>query len=237
MKNKMKTVGIIGGLGPETSAKFYLELISLCLKNNKTRRPPILMWNIPLPLKIEEELLIKDTGEKRYLPFLIEAAKILEKAGADFLVMPCNTMHIFIKEIRDAVNIPMLSIVDETIPVIKKQKVLKVGVLATSTTIKKRLFQNRLKAIGVKEIVPNKKQQQKLDKIIHNLVIGRQVPQDIVEIERIIADIKNQDVRSIILACTDLQLITKERPDVEILDTMKILADATVNKINEDKIN
>jgi len=101
----MKTVGIIGGLGPETTSEFYLELIFLCQKLNKVNRPPILIWNIPLPLKIEKELLIKDIGEKRYLPFLIEAAKILEKAGADFLVMPCNTMHIFIKEIRSvAVN-------------------------------------------------------------------------------------------------------------------------------------
>ncbi len=231
MRNKMKTVGIIGGLGPETSAKFYLELVSSCLKKNKTLRPPILIWNIPLPLKIEEELLIKDIGEKRYLPFLIEAAQILEKAGADFLVMPCNTMHIFIEEIRSVVNIPILSIIDETVLVINKRKILKVGVLATSTTIRKRLFQNGLKAIGVKEIVPNKKQQQKLDKIIHNLATSRQNLEDKIEIEKIIGGMIKQDVKNIVLACTDLQLIIKERSDVEILDTMKVLVNATVKKI------
>lgn len=228
----MKTVGIIGGLGPETSAKFYLEIISGCLKKNIKQRPPILIWNVPIPLKIEEELITKNIGEERYLPFLIEAAQILEKAGADFLVMPCNTMHIFIEEIRNCVNIPVLSIVDEAISIIKSQKISEVGVLATSTTISKKLFNSKLNAIGIKEMIPNNNQQHKLDKIIHRLVLNKQHFEDKVEIDRIITSMVRKNIKKIILACTDLQLIIKERPDVEILDTMRILADATVKRIN-----
>lgn len=228
----MKTVGIIGGLGPETSAKFQLEIISTCLKNNKKQRPPILSWNVPLPTKIEEDLLIRNSGERRYLPFLSNAAKILEKAGADFLVMPCNTMHIFIKEIRFAVSIPVLSIIDETVLVIRKLKIPKVGLLATTTTINKRLFQDKLKADEIEVVIPNKKQQQRLDRIIHNLVMSKCSLKDKLAIERVITKMKNKGAKNIILACTDLQLIVKNRSDVGVLDTMKILTEATANKIN-----
>ena len=227
----MKTVGIIGGLGPQTSAEFGLEVINLCLKKNKKQRPPILSWNVPMPIKVERDLIRKNIGEKRYLSFLIKAAKTLEKAGPDFLVLPCNSMHIFIEEIRDSVKIPMLSIVDETLLFIKKRKISKVGILATSTTIKKNLFQKRLKAIGVKTVIPDKRQQKKIDKIIHNLVMGEQNPEDKIIIDQIIESMKIKGIRNIILACTDLQLIIKERLDVLIFDTMQILAKATANKI------
>lgn len=95
----MKTVGIIGGLGPETTSEFYLEIIFSSYKKNKLTRPPVLVWNVPLPYKIEEDLITKAEGEERYIPFLIDAAHRLEKGGVDFLVMPCNSLHTFIEDI------------------------------------------------------------------------------------------------------------------------------------------
>src|SRR5258708_349756 len=128
----MKTVGIIGGLGPETTAKFYLEIISNSQHQNNEARPPILMWSIPLPLGIEEDLITRAQGEERYLPFMIDAAKRLEKGGADFIVIPCNSVHIFINEVRSSVNIPVLSIIEETLKFLKNKSISKVGLLATS---------------------------------------------------------------------------------------------------------
>lgn len=90
----MKTVGIIGGLGPQTTAEFYLELVFSSYKIHKTSRPPMLIWNVPLRYRIEQDLITRAKGEERYLPYLTDAAKRLEAAGADFLVMPCNSLHI-----------------------------------------------------------------------------------------------------------------------------------------------
>src|SRR3989338_6727859 len=106
----MKKVGIIGGLGPETTSEFYLDLVFSCQKKDRTHRPSIIIASVPLPYKIEE-------------------AKRLEKSGADFIVMPCNSLHIFIKEIRNAVKIPVLSIVEETVKFLKKNKFKKVGIV------------------------------------------------------------------------------------------------------------
>ncbi len=124
----MKTVGIIGGLGPETTAEFYLDIIFSCQKKNKTQRPPIIISSVPLKFKIEQDLIMKNKGAKRYIPFLTKEAKRLEKSGADFLVMPCNSLHVFINEIRQAVKIPVLSIIEETIKFLKKNKLKRVGI-------------------------------------------------------------------------------------------------------------
>src|SRR3989344_6683561 len=107
----MKTVGIIGGFGPDTTAQFYRSVISISQKLENRIRPPILIYSVPLPYAIEKELILNSTGEEEYVPYLVEAAKILERGGADFLVMPCNTLHAFIDDIRASVSIPVLSII------------------------------------------------------------------------------------------------------------------------------
>lgn len=125
----MKTAGIIGGLGPETTAEFYLQTIFAAFKKDKKARPPILMWSIPLKYQIEEDLLTKAEGEERYLPYLIDAAKRLESGRADFIVIPCNSVHIFIDQIRISVNIPVLSIVEETSVFLKEMNIKRLDFL------------------------------------------------------------------------------------------------------------
>lgn len=226
----MKTVGVIGGVGPETTAEFYLELIFGCYQKDKVNRPPILVWNIPLAYQIEEDLITKSEGEERYIPYLVEAAQLLEKGGADFLVMPCNSLHIFIEEIRESVKIPVLSIVEETAKFLKSNKISSVGILATSTTIKRGLYEKALKTQGIEQLVPDDFQQAKIGKVINNIVLNRHANKDRQEFIKIV-DSLNGRVSDIILACTDLQLLIPSHGAVKIHDTMKIFADATVDKI------
>ena len=104
-------------------------------------------------------------------------------------------------------------------------------------TINKKLFKSKFNAVGIKEMIPNKKEQGVLDKVIHKLVLGKQHFEDKVEVDKVIIKMVRQGIIKIILACTDLQLIIKTRSDAEIFDTMKILADAAVEKINEEAKN
>ena len=119
----MKTVGIIGGLGPETTSEFYLDVVFSCQKINKTARPSIIISSVPLPYCIEEDAIIKSIGIERIMPFLIKEAERLQKAGADFIVMPCNSLHVFIEDIRKSVSIPVLSIVEETVKFLKDNNI------------------------------------------------------------------------------------------------------------------
>ncbi len=229
----MKTVGIIGGLGPETTSEFYLEIIFSCYQKNKENRPPILIWNVPLEYNIEEDLITKASGEERYIPYLKEAAKRLESGGADFLVMPCNSLHIFIEVIRKSVNIPVLSILEETASFLKSKNINEVGIIATLSTIKNKLYETYLIKNQIKQITPIESEQQEIGKLINNLVLNRYDDIDREKLTKIIEHLTKKGLSTVILACTDLQLLTPKIGGVQIFDTMKILADATVKKLLE----
>ena len=186
-----------------------------------------------MPYQIEKEAIIQAKGEERNIPYLIEAAKKLEKSGADFLVMPCNTLHVFIEEIRKAVNIPVLSITEETVNFLKNKNLKKVGLLATSITINHNLYGQKLSENGIKEIIPNKEEQINLNKIIHRIVVDKYSNKDKQNLDSFIRSFKKKGLKTVILACTDLQILVSYRSGIEIYDTMKILAETAAQKIIE----
>lgn len=189
----------------------------------------MLIWNVPLPYQIEEDLIVRSVGEERYVPYLIEAAQRLVKGGADFIVMPCNSLHIFIDVIRKAVHVPVLSILEETAEYLKQQQIHEVGIIATSTTLKAKLYEQWLAKAGIQQIAPDDFQQAKIGKVINNLVLSRHNNNDREEIQDIIESYAQNGVRTVILACTDLQLLIPQHDSVKIYDTMKIYAEAAVN--------
>ncbi len=227
----MKSVGVIGGLGPETTAEFYLEVIFQCQKQNTKQRPSIVISSVPLLFEIEKDLIESNTGKERYIPFLVDEAKRLEKSGVDFLVMPCNSLHVFIKEIRDSVSIPVLSIVEETAEYLKKHNYKKVGLISTSATIANNVYENQLRDEGIDYVTPNDLQRAKMDKIIQRLINGQHLNQDRELILEVVKELSAQNVDSVALACTDLQLLLPSSNEVPIFDTMKVLAESTVETI------
>ncbi len=227
----MKTVGIIGGLGPETTSEFYLDLVFSSAKRDKTARPGIIISSVPLPYQIEEDLILRNEGAERYIPFLTSEAQRLEKAGADFIVMPCNSLHVFIEEIRNAVKIPVLSIVEETVAFLKKENMHRVGIISTSATIKNKLYENAFLENNIEYVAPNELQQARMGKFILSLVVGQQKNRDREELIGIINDFEGKNLDCVILACTDLQLLIPQHSNLKIFDTMKIFADATVREI------
>ena len=227
----MRTIGIIGGLGPETTSEFYLDIIFGTYKQSKEQRPGIIISSVPLPYQIEADLIERNEGGERYIPYLITEAQRLEKAGADFLVMPCNSLHVFINEIRESVSIPVLSIIEETVKFVKNKGFKQVGIISTSATIQNKLYENAFKEANIDYVTPDDFQQAKMGKIILNLVTGQQRNEDREEIIRIIDSFDTKDVDCVALACTDLQLLIPKHKNLPIFDTMKILADASVKEI------
>lgn len=227
----MKTVGIIGGLGPETTAEFYLDVVFSCQKKDTASRAPVIISSVPLPFKIEEEMITKNRGAEMCLPFLIKEAKRLEEAGADFIVMPCNSLHVFIKEIRGSVKVPVLSIVEETIKFLKKNNFKTVGIVSTSATIENKLYETAFTENKINYKTPGDFQQAEMGKIILNLVNGQHNNKDRERLIQILDDFESKDVDCVVLACTDLQLLIPKHQTIKIFDTMKIFADATVQRI------
>lgn len=227
----MRTVGIIGGLGPETTADFYLEVVFSFFDKNKNNRPPMLMWNVPIPNQVEEDFITRNQGAEKYLPFLLDAAQRLEKGGANFIVIPCNSVHIFIEEVRESVSIPILSIIDETVDFLKEKRITEVGILATSATIRQKLYDEKLKANNISIQFPSDEDQSKVGSIINSLVNSRNDQTDRQKILTIIDHMSSTGLKNIILACTDLQVLVPKHPTIQIYDTMAILAQSTVREL------
>ena len=211
-----KTVGIIGGLGPETTAKFYLEVLAKAEIVDASHRPSILIWNVPMDIAIEDSFIRGNDESKTYIKLLVEAAKKLEQARADFLAIPCNSVHVFIDKVRQAVSIPVLSIVEETDAFLTKNGIKKVGILATSATVKNRLYEELLEQRGIEVVLPSTNDQGELDASIARLVHNQGSEQDREKLESIITTLSNKGVQTTLLACTDLQLIAPSHPTVVI---------------------
>lgn len=227
----MKSVGVIGGLGPETTAEFYLEVIFGCQKQNAVQRPSIVIASVPMLFEIERDFIESNSGKERCIPLLVAEAQRLEKSGVDFIVMPCNSLHLFIEEIRQSVNIPVLSIVEETIDYLKAKGYQKVGLVSTSATIKNQVYEEKLAENHIDYMAPDDLQKAQMDKIIQRLIIGQHLNNDRELIHTVISDLGNSGADCVALACTDLQLLLPSSSTVPVFDTMKILADSTVREI------
>jgi aspartate racemase len=224
----MKTVGIIGGLGPGTTANFYMDIITQAQKRNDIVRAPVLISSVSVPYEIERDVILRNKGIERNIPYLVKEAQRLEMAGADFIVMPCNTLHLFINEIRTAVNIPVLSIIEETVKFIQGSSIKSLGIISTAATVKYRLYENEFENNGIICTTPTKEEQKVLDEIIFNLVMGNSNKNDYDRFIQVLQRFDKESIDNVILACTDLQLLNPEYPDIQIHDSMQILALATV---------
>ncbi len=154
----MKTIGIIGGMGPLATVHLF-ERIVLRTKAQKDQDHirVLIDSNTNIP---DRTKAIIGHGEDP-VKELVNSAKILEKGGADFLIMPCNTAHYFIDEIKKSVNIPFLNMPEETVKYTydKYGKDTVVGIMATDGTIKSKIYENYYSKLGIKTVVPVKTQE------------------------------------------------------------------------------
>jgi aspartate racemase len=230
----MKTLGILGGVGPQTTSKVYLDIINQIKKKGEQKYPPILIYNLPFPFIIEDEAIVKGINSEKMIPYLIEGAKILEKAGADFGILPCNTLHKYINEIRNAVKIPFLSILEETATFLKNRKVTKVGILATQTTVDSKIYDKHLTSKGTELLYPTKSDQEIINNIILEILqIGEKNSQKR-KLENVCKRLAKNGAEIILLACTDLQLIASDtKIPLPIIDSTEILINSSVLNITK----
>ncbi len=227
----MKTLGILGGVGPETTSKVYHSVIDSIRKNGGKYYPSIIIYNLPWPFSLEDEMIIRGRNSEKMIPYLVNGAKILEKAGASFGVLPCNTLHKHINEIRTSVKIPFLSILEETKLKLKSLNINKVGILASQTTINSNLYGKILQENGVSLVYPSKEEQDKINKVIVELVRGKSKTLHSKKLTAICKSLSKNGAESILLACTDLQLIGNIKSSVSIIDITEVLIQASVREL------
>ena len=219
-----KTVGVLGGMGPDATVDFMFKVVAATPAGKDQDHLRMLVDSNPHVPNRQQALLHggEDPG-----PVLAAMAQGLEAAGADFLVMPCNTAHAFGDAIVAAVDIPLISIIDVTVEACAGSS--NVGVLATDGCIASRVFQDALEDRGMQAILPDAAETHQLMSLITRIK-ARDQDDEIAGAMRELADaLVKRGAEVVIAGCTEIPLVLKPGMlDVPLVASTDVLAAATV---------
>lgn len=225
-----KTIGILAGMGPRSTAPFLELVIDECEKQYRAKYddefPQIMLYSVPAPFYID-----KPVDQLKLEAVVCEGAKRLASTGVDFIAIPCNTVHAFFDHISTAIDIPLLNIIKETIkriPAGTKSVVL----VATQATIDSGLYQHELSVNGMSTIDVSALQPQ-INKLISSAKNGTKVEALLTEWTHLIVQCEALGAKSILVACTDLISFTAQTANLPIIDSSRSLAEATVRQYLE----
>lgn len=228
-----KVIGILGGMGPFATLEMFREVLS-CTKAEKDWEHPriIIDCNPQIPSRTRAFLY----GEESPLAGMVETARILETAGADVLIVPCNSAHYWMSELRSRVDSPILSIVEETARFIGTQgKCNTVGILGAEVVVAGNLYQSALaeydvRAISDAELQPTTREI--IEDVKRNRISDTTTKKCADLIDRLIT--KGAD--GVVLACTELPVVanelTIERP---LFNPNRVLAEAVLQFVAKDE--
>lgn len=224
----MRTIGLIGGMSWESSIEYY-RLINQQVRTRlgPLRSAQLLMYSVDFgPIEQAQHLgRWSDAGA-----ILADAARRLESGGADCVVLCTNTMHKVAEQIQQAINIPFLHIADPTAKAALAAGVTTVGLLGTSFTMEQDFLKDRLKAMGLKVIVPDADARAVVHRIIYDeLCIGVINDMSRLLYQQVIDSLAARGAQAIILGCTEIGLLIKsEHSALPLLDTTQLHAQAAV---------
>jgi len=247
LPNGQKNVpGIIGGAGPLASIEFESKLLKLGTVRGKSSDQEHLLWILinatPIPDRTKSLL-----GEvEDCTNYYVQYSRILQKAGADFIVTTCNTAHAFYDTVQKHISIPWINLIEVTVNYIQNQfsNKKKIGLLAANGTLQFKLYENRLSKIGFQCIYPS------LDSDIQKLVMdsiyncefgikatGVVVSQDAIKgFQKSVRFLQDQGAEILIVGCTEISVGLKffDKLDFIWVDPLDILAEVTYNLAYQD---
>jgi aspartate racemase len=229
MEMNMKTIGMIGGMSWESSIEYYRII-------NQTVRARLgglhSAKSIMVSVEFAEiEALQHQNQWDELATIMIDAARSLERGGADFVIICTNTMHKLYDDVQNAIDIPMLNIADATAARIKADGIDRVALLGTRFTMEEDFYKGRLKnRFGLDVIIPAKDEMEIVHGVIYDeLCAGMIKPDSKQKYAAIIRRLISTGARGIILGCTEIGLLVKpEDSSVPLFDTAEIHAQAAV---------
>jgi aspartate racemase len=228
MTTREKTVGVIGGMGPEATVEFMRRLIAAVPAKDDADHLHVIADNnpkVPSRLKALLEGGAEDPG-----PVLIDMARRLQAAGADFLTIPCNTAHHYLPEIAAAVTIPVLDVVALSVAKLSelRRRPERVGILASPAVRLVGLFERRMAEAGFKVVFPDEETEAHLLDVIRAVKAGHVTPSHQRTYEAIAARLAEDGAEAYLVACTELSLLKPPDLPQPVIDTLDVLVEATV---------
>lgn len=226
-----KTIGILGGMGPEATSYFFNLIIKMTDASTDQEHIPILIYNNPKIPARTDALLGKGPSPLRLLR---EGARRLERAGAAFIAIPCITAHAFLPAMRQAVTIPILDIPRETARWAKKNlpRLSRVGLVASTGTVRSGLFHTAFARVGIDVFAPPDREQEKVMAAIFGPG-GVKAGFTSARPKRLILTVARHLIRrgaeAIIAGCTEVPLVLcDEDISVPLIEPLRIAAQASI---------
>lgn len=231
--SEMKKIGIIGGMSMESTLHYcscIYEQISKKLGGHNS--PEIVMVTVNFAEIVE---LQNKNDWASAAVILNNAAKNLEEAGADFIVMATNTMHKVAENMMEGVNIPLIHIVEATIEKLKANNITKVGLLGTKITMSDEFYVKMLADAGIEAIVPEVTQQNELNRIIFDeLCKGEVRPFSRAIYKAIIEQLREKGAQGIIFGCTELEMLRVNISPIPVYNSTAIHVKKAVSEALKD---
>jgi len=229
----MKTLGIVGGLGPESTIDYYQRIIALYReRTGDGSYPEFIIASVNLRKGLDFMDGNNLTGMADYL---FQAIDKLARAGADFGIISANTPHIVFDEVASKSSIPLISLVEATCAAAKAQNLKRLALFGTRYTMQGTFYSNVFSREAIELLVPEPEDQDYIhDKYMNELVAGKFLPETRTGLLTIVDRMKaTSPIDGVILAGTELPLILRD-PDhdgIPFLDTTKIHCEAAVDQM------
>lgn len=221
----MKTIGMLGGMSWESTVLYYQILNEVVRKElGGLHSAKILMYSVDFA---EIEKCQANGDWEKSAAILSEAAKILQKGGADFIVICTNTMHKIAPQIQANIDIPIIHIAEATAAELLQHKVQKVALLGTKYTMTQDFYKKKLIDSGIEVLIPNKEDIEVVNDIIyHELCLGTVSALSKKKYLDIIERIASQGAEGVILGCTEIGLLIQQKDtSLPVFDTTRIHAE------------
>ena len=230
----MKTIGIIGGLSPESTIKYYEWLnAGVQQRLGGHHNAKIVLSSVDFA----EFIALKEKGDwDTQATLLVKEAQRLERAGVDFIVLATNTMHKMAEQIEQAISIPFLHLADATANEILTQKLDTIGLLGTKYTMELDFYKKRLEDKGINVITPEADERTAVNDIIYDELCFGKINESSRQTYRdIITSLHQKGAQGIIMGCTEITLlINQDDAAVPLFDTTKIHVEKALDVIFQE---
>jgi len=230
MKSK-KIIGILAGMGPKSTAPFLNSVVDECQAQYGARYdedfPHMMIYSLPVPFRAWEPF-----DQEKVKEMLCQGLKKLEAAGVDFIAIPCNTVHTQFDHMKTCVKVPLLNMIEETLKSVGDSP-RRIALMASQVTVASNLYQKGLRAHG-HTYVEKRQWQESVD----TLISGIKKLHDATELDEIwtelVGAMKEEGVDVVIAGCTDISVVSRDKKDIDVIDSSACLAKAVVEKWLED---
>jgi aspartate racemase len=216
-------VGVIGGLGPEATHDFFGKVLAHSQAKTDQQHLHLIIENNPKTPNRNDAIAGRGPSSG---PALAAMARNLERAGADFIVMACNTAHAFENDIRSAIKTPFVSLIGEVVAeVVRDTTVKRVGLLAAQGCIDSRIYHRAFQAVGIDVVTLVNASQAEFMTLLYRIKSGERGA-DVQEAMRGLAErLVQQGVSVVIAGCTEVPLVMDQHScPVSFIDSTDVLA-------------